>query len=232
MPLNLGGHLLKEGMGIMELTQEKLEEMVVGKSPNPSAIFFEQAVLNVQKSKDANTRIYDKKTYIKLSQVGVKDSVSYAAEKEDIRKYPEEYEYFLQNKQGVRKPSVEIIPNLDIAHLQELRDTGILTIPQLAEMDIVPPHLEYAHKAAKLLNKALQESKDEQEGNEKERTVKTEDVRQADRSQHTHDVRRYSIPRGDSNTVNRSNTGRYDSDRQVQRSENSVNDWSYEFKVR
>lgn len=217
----------------MELTQEKLEEMVVGRSPNPSAIFFEQAVLNVQKSKEMNTRIYDKKTYIKLSQVGVKDSVSYAAEKEDIRKYPEEYEYFLQNKQGVRKPSVEIIPNLDISHLQELRDIGIMTIPQLAEMEIVPPHLEYAHRAAKLLNQALQESLDEQESKAKESAidVETEDVRQADRQEHQNVVGQPAVSRSNSSGVNGRNTGGYGADRQVQRSY-SVNDWSLEFKVR
>ncbi len=141
-----------------QLSQEKLEEMVVGVAPNPNAIFYEQAVLNVARSKEANRRMYDTQVYIKLSQPGVADHMSYQATQQDIRNYPEEYEYFLQNKQGDRAPGVEMIPNLDIAHLQELRDYGFLTIPKFAAMEIVPPHLEYAHRAAKLLNAALQES--------------------------------------------------------------------------
>ena len=140
------------------LTQERLEEMVVGVQQNPNAIFFEQAVLNVPRSHEHGRRMYDKQVYIKLSQPGVADNMSYQAQADDIEHYRDEYDYFLQNKQGVRSPGIEIIPNLDIAHLQELRDYGILTIPKLADMETVPQHLEYAHRAAKVINSALQES--------------------------------------------------------------------------
>ena len=150
------------------LSQEKLEEMVVGKSENPNAVFFEHAELDVERSKAAGRRMYNKVVYIKLSQPGVTDSMSYPAKKEDIAKYSDEYAYFLQNKQGKRRPGIDIIPNLDIAHLQELRDYGILTIPQLAEMVTVPPHLEYAYKAAKVFNAAIEEMEDDEQKDEKQ----------------------------------------------------------------
>lgn len=188
------------------LTQEKLEEMVVGVQPNPNAIFYEHAVLNVTKSKAANRRIYDKKLYIKLSMVGVSDTMSYEATKYDIKNYQQEYEYFLQNRQGKRDPSIEMIPNLDIAHLQELRDFGILTIPKLASMEAVPQHLEYAHRAAKIINAALQESDN---GSIEEESIEEKDTRtesekagyvsQADRPEHATDVGRQAVSESHSN---------------------------------
>lgn len=140
-----------------DFTQAQLEEMVVGKTQNPNVIFFEQAVLNVPNSKEAGRRVYDTLVYIKLSQPGVTDTISYQAQKGDIEKYPEEFAYFQQNRGGKTKPGVEIIPNLDVAHLQELRDYGILTVAKLAEMEVVPPHLAYAHRAAQVLNHAFED---------------------------------------------------------------------------
>jgi len=179
-------------------TQAQLEEMIEGKSPNPRAIFFEHAALNVPKSKEAGRRIYDKQIFIKLTQVGVTDSVSYMAQKEDIANYTDEYAYFLKNRQGVRQPAIEIIPNLDIAHLQELRDMGLLTIPKLAEAEIVPPHLEYAHNAAKVFNKALEDTSHVEEKSIEEVTedrTETKTLPQADRQQHGHDDGRSEVPR-------------------------------------
>ena len=181
-----------------ELSQAVLEEMVEGKKPNPRAIFYEQAVLNIPESKAQKRRVYEKKVYIKLSQVGVQDSISYEAQQGDIRNYPEEYEYFLENKQGVRAPSIDIIPNLDIVHLQEMRDYGILTIPQLAGLEHVPEHLEYAHRAAKVLNQALQETDHVEEKPVEENPV--EEAQQAsslpapDRREHRPDVGRRVLP--------------------------------------
>jgi hypothetical protein len=139
-----------------DLTQAQLEELVVGKAQNPNVIFYEHATLNVPKSHEHGRRMYDTKVYVKLSQPGVSDNISYLAQKEDIKKYPDEYQYFLANRGGKSEPGIEIIPNLDIAHLQELRDYGILTVAKLAGMETVPPHLEYAHKAAKVLQTAFE----------------------------------------------------------------------------
>ncbi len=154
-----------------DLTQAQLEEMVVGKSQNPNVIFYEHATLNVPKSHEHGRRMYDTKVYIQLSQPGVADNISYLAQKADIEKYPDEYAYFMQNRGGKSEPGIEIIPNLDIAHLQELRDYGILTVSKLAEMETVPPHLEYAHRASKVLNQAFEEMNDGNEEDSKEEGV-------------------------------------------------------------
>jgi len=205
--------------------------MVEGKKPNPSAIFFEQAVLDVPASKTAGRRIYTTKLYIKLSQPGVADSMSYEAQKADISTYSDEYQYFLQNRQGTRSPGVEIIPNLDIAHLQELRDYGILTIPKLAEMEVVPPHLEYAHRAAKVFNKALKETSneihEEKDGEERKTSLAP------DRQQHRDDVSRHHIPTSDRSNQREEVTERNGTDRRAQRGHAVIpgTDWSMEFPI-
>ena len=209
----------------MKLSQQKLEEMVVGSSPNPNAIFYEHAALNVPKSKEAGHRVYDKKTYILLSNSGIADKISYEAQKADIANYPDEYEYFLQNKQGTRALGIEIIPKLDIAHLQELRDCGILTIPKLAEMEIVPPHLEYAHQAAKVFNQALQETTDALE----EDNQKVEDVHQADRQEHIDDVGRRGLPEGGRNPEAAESPKRDGAGGRLQRNNPISSNWSMSF---
>jgi len=229
----------------MEYTQKELETMVVGESPNPRAIFFEQACLNVPKSHEAGHRIYDKKIYIKLSQIGLSDSVSYEATKEDIGGYPDEYAYFLKNRQGVRSPTIDIIPNLDIAHFQELRDMGLLTIPQLAEVEIVPRHLEYAHRAAKVFNQALEDTRhDHQENSIEEGHIeegsleegstseRARDVLTADRLNNSLDVGRPPLPEGDSHREDSAGSQRHETSRPIQR-HNGVNwgsNWDMEFK--
>ena len=206
-------------------TQAQLEEMIEGKSPNPRAIFFEHAALNVPKSKEAERRIYDKKVYIKLTQPGVADSMSYEAQKGDLARYPDEYAYFLQNRQGVRHPGIEIIPNLDIAHLQELRDMGLLTIPKLAEAVIVPPHLEYAHRAAKVFNQALQETSHVEETSTEETGQKVHEgeiMPPNDRQQQHNHVERRAVPRSTrTEEVGKTSEGN-DQDRRAQRNQ-SVN---------
>jgi hypothetical protein len=225
-----------------DYTQSQLEEMVVGKNPNPRAMFYEQAVLNVEKSKAANRRMYDKKIYIKLTQPGVRDSMSYEAQKNDIAEYRKEYDYFMQNRQGQKTPDISIIPNLDIAHLQELRDYGILTIPQLAAMEVVPPHLEYAFKAAKVFNKALQETSHAEEESIEETRTEAEQAgfqsRRAeasplppqDRPEHRTDVRRQEVPGGDSGGIRATDDpGRHAESRPIQRGYPIISDnWSIE----
>lgn len=146
-----------------ELTQEKLEEMVVGKKHPADAVFYEKAALNVEKSRESGRRIYDKVVYIKKTQPGVTDWIASRAKKADIKRYPEEYEYFLNNKQGDREVPVNIIPGLDIAHLQELIDRGITTIPQLAKEWDIPDHLAYAQKAAIVFNDIIEETRNGKE---------------------------------------------------------------------
>ena len=141
-----------------ELSQQKLEQMVNGSPQLPNVIFYEQAILDHSASGDAKHRIYAKTVFVKITKPGVTDWVSYKAQKEDIAKYPEEYDYFMNHKQGKRVPGIEIIPNLDIAHLQELIDMGLSKIPKLAETLTVPAHLEYARQAAIAFNTVLQET--------------------------------------------------------------------------
>lgn len=212
-----------------DLTQEQLEEMVVGKNPNPRAIFFEQAVLDVAESHRLGHRHYETKVYIKLSHPGVTDSISYAATPDDIAQYRDEYAYYMQNRQGQRAPGIEIIPNLDLAHLQELRDYGILTIPQLAEVSEIPQHLTYAKEAAKVFNMALQEiSHAEEKGSNTQ--SETENVSASDRQQHSHDIGRPSIPASDSSDRGGSNS---EGNGQGGRSHGGkgINDWNISFTL-
>ena len=218
-----------------ELSQRKLEEMVVGREPNPNAIFYEHAALNVPKSKEAGRRIYDKKVYIKLSNNGIKDSMSYEAQKADIQQYPEEYQYFLSNKQGTRDLGIEIIPNLDIAHLQELRDYGILTIPKLAAMEVVPVHLEYARIAAKVFNKALEDTIDGNQEKSIEESIEEgseggiQAVPETDRSEHQNALGQRKFPSSDSSNEVSGNPAGNEEGGQVQRNNQVSPNWSMSF---
>jgi len=203
----------------MEHTQQQLEELVVGKPARPNAVFYEHAVLNVPASKEANRRIYDTKLYVILQHPGVKDSVSYEATQKDIDTYPAEYQQFINSRQGEKEPGVEIIPNLDIAHLQELRDMQLRTIPQLAATEIVPQHLEYAREAAIIFNAALEQtnaSKKESHHEENQREEiprKAETLPAEDRREHRRHVERPEVPRSNGGreireTSQRTATGR------------------------
>jgi hypothetical protein len=143
-----------------EYSHEELTEMVVGKTPKANAVFYEKARLMIDESKAAGHRVYEPQTYIKLSTPGVTDVISYRATAADIKKYPEEYEYYMQNRQGVRETvPVSIIPNVSLSHMQELIDLGLSDIRKLAEADLVPSHLEYARQSAIVLNRVLQEQR-------------------------------------------------------------------------
>ena len=176
-----------------ELSQTQLEQMVNGSPQLPNVIFYEQAILDHAASEEAGYRVYVKTVFIKITQPGVTDWVSYKAQKEDIAKYPEEYDYFMNHKQGKRVPGVEIIPNLDIAHLQELIDMGLAKIPTLAETLTVPSHLEYARQAAVTINAVLQETEHAQEESNQE-TIQAEVVPAPDRQDDTVDLRRPAVP--------------------------------------
>jgi hypothetical protein len=225
-----------------ELSYEELEEMVVGKKINPNAYFFEQAVINLEESKRQGRRVYDTKIYIKLSQAGMSDSMSYEAQAADFRQYKTEYQYFLANRQGTQAPDISIIPNLQIAHLQELRDYGILTIPKLAELESVPPHLEYAHRAARIFNLALLEAKNGTQESKTEPVAASRredcnpvrDVYEADRQEHGNDVGQRGLPASDIGESGSDSKGN-EEDRQTQHREDFLNkgwdNWRMQFIV-
>jgi hypothetical protein len=208
-----------------ELSQNQLERLVVGTPPDPNVTFFEKPVLNMAESKRQNRRVYEKAVFVKITNPGVTDWTAYRATDKDIRDYPEAYEYFMNNRQGQNAPGVEIIPNLDITHLQELIDNGLTTIPVLAAAQMVPPHLQYAQDAAIALNNTLQEmnhaeeedSKEESEGrsNAPSGRIDTDDIRQPE------------LPR----------SGRNESDQVAQRVQaggcqhgsQGINNWEVEF---
>jgi hypothetical protein len=140
-----------------QLSEADLIRMVDGTPADPYVMFFDEAELDRAASEAAGRRIYQKATYIKVMAPGVTDFTSYRAQPEDIAKYRIEYERYKQTSQGIRPPGVDIIPNLDITHLMELRDMGLDTIPALAATEMVPPHLEYARDFAIAINKVLKE---------------------------------------------------------------------------
>jgi hypothetical protein len=178
-----------------ELSQAKLEVLVNGTPQLPNVVFYEQAVLDHEASNRAGRRIYVKTVFIKITQPGVTDWVSYKAQKADFAAYPEEYDYFLGNKQGTRTPGIEIIPNLDIAHLQELIDIGLAKIPKLAEALQVPEHLEYARQAAIAINSVLKETGNaNEEESIQEVAIPAEELPQTDRQDHPVDLQRSAVP--------------------------------------
>ena len=216
----------------METSQ--LEELVVGKQPKPRAMFFEQAVLNVPESNRLKRRVYDKKVYIQLRAPGVKDSVSYEAQKSDMLEYAKEYQDFLNSRQGTKAPGVEIIPNLDLAHLQELRDYGILTVRQLAEPDEVPAHLEYARSAAVSLNRVLMEQENAQrKAREESRDEgrKAQDVYEVRGQPDDHHVRRPAAQGSGRSEAGGEAPEGYEAPRQKHHRPSLIDEWKYEFNL-
>jgi hypothetical protein len=147
-----------------DLSQAQLEELVNGKPIAPRAMFYDQAELDHEESVQEGRRIYHKALYIKITAPGVTDWVAYRAQREDIAKYPDEYARYKATQQGVRPASVDIIPGLDILHLQELLDMGLATIPQLAAAQWVPDHLEYAREAARAIINVLRRTANGNQG--------------------------------------------------------------------
>jgi hypothetical protein len=129
--------------------------MVVGRPPDPNVVFFEKAVIDRARSEAEGRRIYETKIYIKKSYPGVTDWVAHEASRQEIEKHRAEYDYFIQNRQGVQEAGINIIPGLNIIHMQELTDYGLSTISRLAEADTVPPHLQYAQDLARKIQLAL-----------------------------------------------------------------------------
>ena len=140
-----------------DLSQNQLEELVVGKNQIPSVVFYEKAQLNVEESKKENRRIYQTLVYIQEKQAGVTDWTPQIAKPHHFKTYPDEYQDFLNSKSGVKSPSLDIIPNITPAELQEFLDLGVTSIKQLAEAEVVPPHLSHVQKSAMILESVLTE---------------------------------------------------------------------------
>jgi len=186
-----------------ELSQKQLEEMVEGKPQTPRAVFYDKARMHVEKSKAAGRRIYVTVTYIKETQAGVTDWVAVKARDVHFKQYPEEYQHYLNNRQGVRSPSIDVIPNITPAEIQELIDYGLSTIRVLAEAKQVPPHLTHIHRNAQVLQSVFKEQTNASDQTEKEgyREEVTEEsparlLSEANRQIHTDDVGRSNIPEG------------------------------------
>ena len=184
-----------------EYSQEQLEKMVNGEDARPRAAFFEKAMIDHAESKRTGKKAYLKMVYIKTSQPGITDWVAYLAQPADKKEYAEEYEHFLTNKQGERDQNVDSIPGLDIIHLKELFDMGLKTVPQLAQAEVVPAHLEYARKAAIHLNHAYEEIRhgQKEESNRKEIRVDETQVLPTQSGQHDIDHVSRPLPAGDNN---------------------------------
>jgi hypothetical protein len=188
-----------------ELSQAALEELVEGKPQKPRAVFYEKAALDVTASKAAQKRIYKTLVYVRLVQSGITDNISYVAKQGDINEFPEEYAYFMQNRQGVSQAvSINIIPNLNISNKQELVDMGLPTIEKLAGAVSVPPHLEHIRQSAIVFQSVFEE----QANGHKEESVEEESISQegiegeimpqAHRRHDAPDVRQSHVPSGGS----------------------------------
>lgn len=172
-----------------EYSQRQLEKMVTGSEENPNVQFYEQSTMNPDESKLAGKRVYHTRLMIKKTQPGLADFAAYAAQPRDIEEWPDEYQFFLNNKGDVGSPGIDIIPGLGMDVIQELRDYGLLTITKLCAAKTLPAHLQPAQASARRLNEVLQ---NEQSTNE---TKQTEEVPSADRRIDPTDVGRHDVPR-------------------------------------
>ena len=199
-----------------DLSQNELEELVVGKNQKPTVLFYEKARIDVEASKREGRRIYQTLIYIKERQVGVTDWIPQIAKKHHIKTYPNEYQDFLNNRGSKKSPPITIIPNITPAEMQELMDFGIRTIEQLAEAVTVPPHLSHIQKSAIVFQSVFKEQKNanQKESHEEEATqpipegrgefqnnggsepftLKGRDLPETDRQNDSFDVGQCSIP--------------------------------------
>jgi hypothetical protein len=213
-----------------ELSQDQLEEMVVGKPSDPNVVFYDQAILNVTRSKAAGKRMYDNCCFMKETQHGVDDWTPIVARKEHYKKHPEEYKYYLSNRQGIRSPSVNIIPNISPAEIQELIDFGLSTIKLLASATIVPSHLEHIQQSAKTIQSVLTETKDgNQEKSNKESSIKTEVLLAPDRQDNCRNVGQPAVP-ASVRSAEDSPAKRTQTDRRIDNNSGKLSsDWSISF---
>ena len=146
-----------------EYTTTELERMVQGVPHEPNVVFYEQSKMDPDLSKAANKRVYKTVLMVKYTQPGVTDWAPARAQTEDIKAHPEEYQQFLDTRDDVGSPSVEIIPGITQDEAQELIDYGLTTITKLCEALTLPEHLTHVQQSAIRINEVL---KHEQQANE------------------------------------------------------------------
>ena len=182
-----------------DYTDAQLTRMVEGVPEEPNVVFYEQSKMNPDESKAAGKRVYHTRTMIKKTQPGVTDWAAYVAQREDIAKYPKEYQLFLATRADVGSPSIDIIPGITPDEQQELIDYGMLTVTKLCEANTVPAHLEHVRASARRISSILKqeqhanEQSHEQEANEESHSEETSDVPSPNRQQHSRDVIQPSI---------------------------------------
>jgi len=186
-----------------DYTDAQLTRMVEGVPEEPNVVFYEQSKMNPDESKAAGKRVYHTRTMIKKTQPGVTDWAAYVAQREDIAKYPKEYQLFLATRADVGSPSIDIIPGITPDEQQELIDYGMLTVTKLCEANTVPAHLEHVRASARRISSILKqeqhanEQSHEQEANEESHSEETSDVPSPNRPIDTAPVRRSSVQAGD-----------------------------------
>lgn len=179
----------------MELSQAKLEEMVVGKPIDPTIRFYEKAVINVEASKEAGRRVYENILMIERRVPGVTDYVPQRAKSRDIARWPAEYAAYQRTVQRQKSPSVSVIPGISNIEAQELIDRGYSTVERLATATDVPGHLVHLQPKAQRIHQVIQteeiERGNEEESQQEDRveeTRKAEDVPASGRPEHRHHV--------------------------------------------
>jgi hypothetical protein len=146
-----------------EYTNKQLERMVLGAVEDPNCVFYEQSKMNPDLSKAAGKRVYQTVLMVKYTQPGVTDWAPARAQKADIEKNQEAYNYFEKTRGDVGAPSINIIPGISPNEAQELIDYGMLTITQLCEAQTLPQHLQHVQDSARRINEVLT---NEQQSNE------------------------------------------------------------------
>ena len=116
--------------------------MVQGEEENPNVQFYEQSKMNPEQSKAAGKRVYQTRLMIKKTQPGLDDFAAYVAQPADIAEWPDEHQYYLNTKEDVGSPLIDILPGLGMDVIQELRDYGLTTITKLCAAKTLPVHLQ------------------------------------------------------------------------------------------
>jgi hypothetical protein len=182
-----------------EYTQKQLEEMVQGKPIDPTIEFYEQAVLNVAKSKEQGKRVYRNTIMIMRRIPGVKDYVASEAKEADFARWPDEFTAYQAQVLMRRSPGLEVIPGISNIERQELIDRGYSTIAKLTEGTAVPAHLVHIQKVAARIHQAIQAEEihhgSEEERNQEESIEESRPdiVPQAHRQEHNPDVGEHHV---------------------------------------
>jgi hypothetical protein len=215
-----------------EYTQEQLERMVQGDPIDPTVTFFEQAILEPTRSREAGRRIYENRLMIKRVIPGVTDYVAQRATAEDVRRWPEEYQEFKNRIQERKSPSLEVIPGIDNVERQELIDRGYGTVARLAAASDVPAHLEHIKASAIRINKAFQAEEQHNANQEESKQEGSEQEARNGSATHRPDnhpaVRQLEVPRVQAGEQREDRQGHEEGRRDNHRKGIIVDDWKVE----